>query len=205
MASALKISSKSANLDRDTVAGFGDEWSTFDYTSADRDELEQIFAQYFSIFPWHLVGTDAVGFDAGCGSGRWARLVAPRVARLHCVDASPKALAVAERNLSEAKNCEFHLASLDAIPLADASMDFGYSLGVLHHLPNPAHGMKACVRKLKPGAPFLVYLYYAMENRGLAFRTIGRCVDSLRHVGFLLPRRLRVLASDALAVSVYLP
>ena len=54
-------------------------------------------------------------------------------------------------------------------------MDFGYSLGVLHHLEDTQAGMAACVRKLKPGAPFLVYIYYALENRPIWFR------DDLAH------------------------
>jgi ubiquinone/menaquinone biosynthesis C-methylase UbiE len=44
------------------------------------------------------------------------------------------------------------------LPFADGSMDFGYSLGVLHRVPSIAEALRACTRKLKPGAPFLVYL-----------------------------------------------
>lgn len=29
-----------------------------------------------------------IGFDLGCGSGRWAFFVAPKVAKLHCIDRS---------------------------------------------------------------------------------------------------------------------
>ena len=44
-----------------------------------------------------------------------------------------------------------HAAPLDAMPLPDNSMDFGYCLGVLHHLPDPEAGLAACVKKLKRG------------------------------------------------------
>jgi hypothetical protein len=54
-------------------------------------------------------------------------------------------------------------------------MDFGYSLGVLHHLPDPRAGLAACVTKLKPGAPMLVYIYYAFDNRPAAPRVMGQC------------------------------
>ncbi len=37
-------------------------------------------------FPWHTLPDEAVGFDLGCGSGRWARFVGRRVGRLFCVD-----------------------------------------------------------------------------------------------------------------------
>jgi hypothetical protein len=44
-------------------------------------------------------------------------------------------------------------------------MDFGYSLGVLHHVADTEGALRAAVRTLKPGAPLLVYLYYAFDNR----------------------------------------
>ena len=83
------------NLDSKTVEGFGDEWARFDQSGVSGAEMASIFDQYFRIFPWAQLPPDAVGFDLGCGSGRWARRVAPRVGRLHCIDASADALAVA--------------------------------------------------------------------------------------------------------------
>lgn len=145
------------NLDTRTVEGFGDEWSRFDQAKLDTAELERLFESYFRIFPWEKLPEHAVGFDLGCGSGRWALKVAQRVGKLHCIDASEKAVVVAKGNLSGFTNVEFIHASVDSIPLADDSMDFGYSLGVLHHVPNTAAGIRSCVAKLKPGSPFLIY------------------------------------------------
>src|SRR5215212_6716495 len=88
------------NVDDAVVRGFGDEWQRFDQRELSRAELEAMFDSYFSIFPWERLPADAEGFDAGCGSGRWASFVAPRVGRLHCIDASADALSVARRNLS---------------------------------------------------------------------------------------------------------
>jgi len=163
------------------------------------------FEQYFRIFPWSELPRDAVGFDLGCGTGRWARLVAPRVGRLHCIDASADALAVARRNLADAPNVETHHASVDAIPLADGSMDFGYSLGVLHHVPDTRAGIAACTAKLKRGAPFLLYLYYAFDNRPVWFRTLWKASDVGRRVVSRLPMSGRYAASQVLAAGVYYP
>ncbi len=193
------------NLDTSTVEGFGDEWTRFDQTALSVGELHDLFAQYFRVFPWDRLPADAVGFDLGCGSGRWAKLVAPRVGMLHCIDASQAALEVARRNLDALNNCVLHLASVDRIPLADDSMDFGYSLGVLHHLPAPLDGLKACVSKLKPGAPFLVYLYYAFDNRPAWFRMLWKLTDALRTVIARWPFVLRYALSQAVALCVYYP
>lgn len=195
----------SRNIDRDTVEGFGREWSAFDQSALDPAEAETIFAEYFAHFPFDALPANCEGFDLGCGSGRWAVKVAPRVARLNCIDASADALAVARRNLSAAGNVSFHCASVDAIPLADASQDFGYSLGVLHHVPDTAAGIAACVRKLKPGAPFLVYLYYRFDNRPFWFAWVWRVSDLLRRGLSRLPFGLRRRACDLIAATVYWP
>jgi SAM-dependent methyltransferase len=190
------------NLDAKTVEGFGAEWSRFDQSS--EDQLAT-FDSYFHIFPWECLPESPVGFDLGCGSGRWARLVAPRVGALHCIDPSKAALEVARRNLRNHPNCRFHSAGVAEIPLGDASMDFGYAIGVLHHVPNTLAGIEVCVRKLKPGAPFLVYLYYALENRPWWYRSLWRATILPRHLISRLPFWLRCRVTDVIAALVYWP
>jgi ubiquinone/menaquinone biosynthesis C-methylase UbiE len=192
------------NIDEPTVAGFGDEWERFDQSALLPEEHQRVFDAYFSVFPWEKLNPDAVGFDLGCGSGRWAKLVSSRVGRLHCIDPS-SALEVAKRNLVDNLNCEFHCASVDDIPLSDGSMDFGYSLGVLHHIPDTQSALIACVKKLKPGAPFLVYLYYAFDNRPRWFRGIWKLSEVVRRSVSRLPYGLRYFVSQVIAGLIYLP
>jgi SAM-dependent methyltransferase len=192
------------NVDRAVVESFGREWQTFDQAAVSEDELRRYFDSYFSIFPWEKLPQSAVGFDLGCGTGRWARFVASRVARLHCIDPSA-ALDVARRNLADFENVEFHQATVDVIPLPPSSMDFGYSLGVLHHIPDTAGGIAACVEKLKPGAPFLLYLYYDFENRPFWFRWTWRISDLARRLVSRLPYALRRLFAELAAAFLYWP
>jgi ubiquinone/menaquinone biosynthesis C-methylase UbiE len=194
-----------SNIDLQTVRDFGEEWGTYDQTALTRDELGRQFQSYFRIFPWNELPSGAVGFDLGCGSGRWAKCVAPRVGLLHCIDPSEKALEVAHRSLDGLDNCEFHAASVDAIPLDDASMDFGYSLGVLHHVPDTAAGISACAAKLKPGAPLLVYLYYAFDNRPAWYQALWRLSDSLRRVTCALPHPAKLAITLPIAALCYWP
>ena len=193
------------NVDPATVAGFGDEWQRFNHEGIDDEELHKSFDLYFAVFPWHTLPPNAVGFDLGCGSGRWARLVAPRVGTLHCIDASDAALGVAKRNLASQANVQFHHASVAEIPLSDGTMDFGYSLGVLHHVPDTAAGIAQCARLLKPGAPFLVYLYYALENRPLWYRAMFHATELARLAICKLPPTGRHIASDVIATTVWWP
>jgi len=196
------------NLDPRVARGFGDEWSTFrqDKDHLSPEQRREIFDDYFRIFPWHLLPPDGgVGIDVGCGTGRWATLVAPRVAQLHLLDASPEALAVAKENLSQAKNVSYHANSVAEIPLPPQSLDFAYSLGVLHHVPDTQSAIEAIAGKLKPGAPFLVYLYYAFDNRPTWYWVLWRMTNVMRLVISRLPHGLRLAVSQAIAALFYWP
>jgi SAM-dependent methyltransferase len=195
----------SPNVNPAVVADFGHEWTAFDQAALEPDQAERLFEAYFGIFPWHRLPVDARGFDLGCGSGRWARLVAPRVGELHCIDPSPAALAVARRNLAGQPNCRLHEANVDALPLADGSMDFGFSLGVLHHAPDTRGGIAAAAAKLKPGAPLLLYLYYRFDNRPRWYAALWRATDGIRRTVSRWPRTTKLAASQLIAALVYWP
>ncbi len=195
------------NIDPDVAAGFGHEWSTFRQTEEDLSaaDREAIFQSYFHIFPWNDLPPDPVGMDVGCGSGRWSAMTAPRVGHLHLLDASKDALGVARQNLAAFDNVSFHLASVGNIPLEDRSLDFAFSLGVLHHVPDTAGAIRAIAAKLKHGAPFLVYLYYALDNRPWWYRGLWRFSNIFRLVISRLPPKLRLGVSQIIALTIYWP
>jgi ubiquinone/menaquinone biosynthesis C-methylase UbiE len=193
------------NLNEFVVQGFGDEWSKFDQSPLSQKEISEVFDSYFSIFPWDKISDQSVGFDLGCGSGRWAKLFAPRVKTLHCIDPSIDALSVAKNNLIDHENCVFHNHGVDSIPLDDDSVDFGYSLGVLHHVPDTAMGIKSCVRKLKKGSPFLVYLYYSFDNKPSWYGAVWKSTEFFRKITSRFPFSLKYFVSQLIAVFVYWP
>lgn len=193
------------NLDQHTVDGFGEEWAAFDQSGLPPEEHERWFQAYFSVFPWASLRPGAEGFDLGCGSGRWAMKVAPRVGTLHCIDPAEKALDVARRRLGGLNNVRFHHAGAGNLPLAEGTQDFGYSLGVLHHVPDTRAALAAAVRLLKPGAPFLLYLYYALDDRPGWFRALWKTSEAGRRFISRLPFPLRRAASEAIAAGVYWP
>ena len=202
---APEIMKDSSNLDAHVTAGFGDEWTRFDQSALPAAIRAKIFDAYFRRFPWGALPQGAVGADFGCGSGRWAAVVAPRVGKLYCVDASEAALRVARSNLGSFDNCEFVQASVAETPIPDGSLDFAYSLGVLHHIPDTAAGLASCVRKLKPGAPFLVYLYYRFDNRPGWYRAVWSIANLARVAISRLPYGLRYWTSQLIAACVYWP
>ena len=199
-----KITKSSNNMDAETVASFGDEWSRYDQSSMSYSEASEIVMEYFSLFPWDMLPSNPVGFDMGCGSGRWAKFVAPKVGRLNCIDPS-SALDIARRNLIDFKNVEYIKASVSESGIPINSQDFGYSLGVLHHVPDTESAINSCVSILKSGAPLLVYLYYAFDNRGWVYRLLWRASDLVRRIICKLPSRFKHLVTDVIAAIVYFP
>jgi SAM-dependent methyltransferase len=193
------------NKDELVVKAFGEEWSRFSQADVPEEELLAMFQDFFAVFPWATVSSKAIGADFGCGSGRWAKFVAPRVGHLHLVDASDMALKVARANLGDAGNVTFHQTSIESVKIENDDLDFAYSLGVLHHLPDTAAAIRAIVAKLKRGSPLLLYLYYSFDNRPVWFRLLWRGANRLRLIVCRLPGRLRFAVCEAIAALVYWP
>ena len=190
--------------DRKTIQSFGDEWTRFNQKNIDNSELMKIFNSYFEIFPWHKIKKNSNGFDAGCGSGRWAKFVAPRVKVLNCIEPS-KAIDVAKKNLSNFNNINFYNSTIQDLKIKSASQDFGYVLGVLHHISDTESALKSCVRVLKKGSPLLIYMYYNFENRPLWFKLLWQISNIFRKLICILPKKIKFLICDIIAVLIYYP
>ena len=181
------------NIDPKVVNNFGQEWNKFNYRNIDNKNLKKIFNDYFKIFPFKKINKKSIGFDMGCGSGRWAKFIAPKVKKLNCIEPSNLAIKQAKLNLKAFKNCSFEKASASKNSLKNNSQDFGYSLGVLHHIPNTLLALQNCTKKLKSGAPFLLYLYYNFDNKPTWFKIIWKLSDILRIIICKLPFFLKFL------------
>ena len=193
------------NIDKKVVKDFGIEWDRFQQSELSLDELKKAWNPYFGIFPMDELHENSIGFDMGCGSGRWAQFIASKVGTLNCIDPSSQALEVAKKNLSEFSNVNFINASVGDDVLEEETQDFGYCLGVLHHVPDTLAGIKSCAMILKQNAPFLIYLYYDFENRSFIFKWIWKLSDLLRRVISQLPSKVKVIMAAIIALLVYFP
>ena len=193
------------NIDKKTVEDFGEEWNKYNQSSIPDEELKKSWNQYFDMFSFEELSNDSEGFDMGCGSGRWAKFVANKVHLLNCIDPSEKALNVAKRNLSNFSNIRYFNASVNDNILKENSQDFGYCLGVLHHIPDTLEGIKACAKLLKKNAPFLLYLYYNFENRSSFFKLIWRLSDFIRKIISSLSPKTKIFITSIIAYLIYYP
>lgn len=201
--------SPSDNRDSDTVKAFSAQWSRFEGMSRNPQEVRALFDRFFDVFPWDKVTDKSQGFEMGCGTGRFAQFVAPKVGKLFCVDPAPDAIRIAKKMLEPFDNTVLLNTGVGSADIGDhipdASMDFGYSYGVLHHVPDTQQAIHDCSRLLKPGAPFLIYLYYRFDNRPVWFSAVWRLSDVWRKIICKCPLFVKNLLCDISAATIYWP
>lgn len=164
-----------------TARSFGYEWTRFPEM---RDEWERNFLDYQAPHPPEFFRGKRV-LDAGCGSGRHAYYAAHFGAEVWAIDLGP-AVEVARRNTEGLPGVRVVQADLYRPPFAPASFDFVYSIGVLHHLPDPKAGFLNLIKFLKPGGEAQIYLYWKPEGQPLK-RALLAAVTGARRVTTRLP------------------
>ena len=194
-----------SKLDQNVINDFGNEWSNFDQSTINDIDLIKAFNQYFEIFPKEILNKNNEGFDMGCGSGRWSKIISPLVKKLNCLDPSSKALNVAKKNLINHKNVYFYNKGVNETHLKPNSQNFGYCLGVLHHITETQMGIQSCYNILKKNSPFLIYLYYRFDNKPFWFKIIWKTSDYLRKFISKLPFNIKKKITYFIALIIYYP
>ena len=143
----------------ETARSFGYEWHRFPemYEQWEKQFLNYMQPHAADFFPGKKI------LDAGCGNGRFAYYAAKYGAEVWAIDLG-QAVEVARRN-TQSRNVHVVQADLHNPPFALESFDFIYSIGVLHHLPNPEAAFQNLLRFLKPGGVVQIYLYWKPEQR----------------------------------------
>ena len=118
---------------------------------------EELFGQRFHLAAFAGFADESwtVG-DLGCGTGQTSAALAPFVARVVAIDASPAMLQAARRRLQEFTNVDVRRGDLEALPVADAALDAATLMLVLHHVADPDKALREAARTLKPGGRVLI-------------------------------------------------
>lgn len=190
------------NIDLDVVKSFGEEWNKFHTFS--KKTIDKICDEYFDIVDDTIINKDTYMLDIGCGSGRWSEYFLDKVKFIEAVDPSD-AIFAADKLLDGRNNIRITRASINTLPWPDETFDFGMSVGVLHHIPDTQEALNTCVRKIKKGGHFYVYLYYKLDNRGFLFKSLFKLSDLVRRGVSKLPSTAKKVACDVLAVAAYMP
>ncbi len=190
------------NIDPLVVKDFGNEWLKFQNYSA--EEIKSWAISYFDIIDDSIVNKNTYALDIGCGTGRWTKYLSGRAGFIEAVDPSNAVLA-ADYLLGEIENVRIAKASVETIPFDDETFDFVMSIGVLHHIPDTQKALTDCVKKVKKGGYFYVYLYHNLENRGRLFKSVFYVSEGVRKIVSRFPPVLKRISCDLLAVTTYMP
>lgn len=190
------------NIDRKVVDEFGDEWLKF--FEHDDDLVKKGGEEYFDILNNEIINPKSYVLDVGCGTGRWTKYLASRVGFIEAVDPS-NAIFAADKLLGKTGNVRLSKASIETLPFADETFDFVMSIGVLHHIPNTRQALTDCVKKVKRGGYFFVYLYYNLEGRGFFYKTLFKTSNLVRRIVSQLPGKIKHFVCDILAIIFYMP
>lgn len=180
-----------------TFASFGYEWNAFDDV---RDEDRQFAEIYFRDLDLHEL-RGKIGLDAGCGKGRFTRILAEHLGAEVALDGSA-AVEAAARNLADLDNVVVVKSDLRSAPFAPESFDFISSLGVLHHLDDPFDGFRRLVRLLAPGGRILVYLYSRPPTFGARTAALAAARE-VRKVTVRMSHRSLKRLSTPIAACLY--
>ncbi len=178
-----------------TAENFGWQWQHF--VQSDELYADQFLGWIAPVRPEFF--QDKVVLEGGCGKGRHTQLAASWGARdvigVDLSDAVETAFA-ATRKLENA-----HIVQADIYQLPFARVfDYAFSVGVLHHLPDPLSGFRSLAAKVKNGGSLSAWVYGAENNEW-----ITRFVDPLRkRFSSRISRRALLHISKAPAILVYL-
>lgn len=177
-----------------TANSFGWEWQHF--TQGDELYAEQFLGWIAPVRPEFF--KDKVVLEGGCGKGRHALLSAGWGARDHIgidLSAAVETAFAATRGL---ENAHIIQADIYQLPLKRV-FDYAFSVGVLHHLPDPRGGFLSLTSKVIPGGHVSAWVYGAENNRW-----ITRFVNPLRErVTSRINRRALLHLSKLPTVALY--
>ncbi len=178
------------------VKSFSLEWKTHSKTQMpdSRDhETFTSFHQRSGFTAEELRGQ--LMLDAGCGVGRYLAVAEEYGAEVVGVDLS-YSVDQAMANVGRLPRVNVVQADLMRLPFRSDTFDRVFSLGVLHHMPEPRNGFESLVPLVKPGGTIAVSVYPSSAS----FYTASQ---RLRRITTRLNKRLLYAITTAMAMLLY--
>ena len=156
--------------ERSYADSFGPQWKTFATSQLDTDKLGESSYRFRNEIGWgeeELGGKTIIEF--GSGAGRFidaaSRLGAGLAVGMDITDA----VDASQENLGDRENVFFVQADIFYPPFKRKFFDFAYSIGVMHHTPDPQKAFETMVEVVKDDGSAAVSLYeislYRRPNR----------------------------------------
>jgi len=179
------------NVKIETASRFADEWTHW-------SDLRGYYEEEFFAWVAPVTAEDFRGkttFEGGCGKGRHTSIVASHGAKaIVSLDLGESAF-VAFEHTREMPNAHVVIGDLLHPPVKPI-FDMAFSVGVLHHLPNPGAGFASLASRVRNGGRVVFWVYGYEGNEWITryVNPIRRAVTSKLPASLL---RLLCLAPSA--------
>lgn len=173
------------------MRAFGYEWNEFDdYSHENFEEWVDVDVSFFD---------GKFGLDAGCGAGRHSVRAHGYGARMIAMDLSP-AVDAAQAKARMIEGIDVVQGDIFNPPFAAGTFDFIYSIGVIHHTPDPPRAFASLVPYLRQGGSIITMVYASGRPKALGV------LAAIRKVSTRLPLPLtKALSWLAAAVDTVFP
>jgi SAM-dependent methyltransferase len=146
-----------------TTSGFARNWWRYsDVILASPALNDELFRDWV----WPLAVDRLEGkrvLDAGCGMGRWMTVAAPHQPEMLVGFDYSDVIWAAFKNTKHLKNVHAVRADIFDLPFRPV-FDVTYSIGVVHHTPDPAGAFRSLVNVTKEDGVLSVWVYGAENN-----------------------------------------
>lgn len=180
------------------VDSFSFQWQLHRTTQLDSvsgtKESEECFKRYTGWSPEDLKGR--LTLDVGCGTGRYSEIAYNYGAEVIMIDLS-FAIDAAFLNIGLKEGAHIIQADIFHLPFRPEQFDVIFSIGVLHHTPEPERAFSCLPPLLKKGGKIAIWVYdrYFVEKLTIMSRFY-------RKITRILPRRW-LYALSHLAIPYY--
>ena len=139
---------------------FGVQWNKFDKTQLDNKLFNESELRWDSEIGWNKKDlNNKTIIEFGSGAGRFIDLVSKRGADLAVGVDVTSAVDAAQESFKDRDNVFFIQADIFNPPIKRNYFDFGYSIGVLHHTPDPELAFRILTSLLNHKGQIGVSLY----------------------------------------------
>jgi SAM-dependent methyltransferase len=158
------MAQRQVEISRQTIEDFGEQWTAFSDTVGFFGSKE-LLADFLSPFDISTVAGQRV-VDIGAGTGRHVEALLQAGARQVIAVEPSKAIDVIKARFDKGSTEKVMPLQItgDQLP-PSGDIDCIISVGVIHHIPDPAPVVKAAYNALRPGGHFVVWLYGKEGNR----------------------------------------
>ena len=149
---------------RQTIKDFGEQWLRYQDNEGFYGSLQLLSDIFFPFIEMEQIKNRRVA-EIGSGTGRIVNMLLEAGVD-HVIAVEPSdSFEVLCHNIPQPEKVNCLKITGDLLP-ADADLDYVFSIGVLHHIPNPTPVVQAAFKALRRGGHLLVWLY-GMEGNGL--------------------------------------